>query len=265
MIRSDSSLRLSAGARVAVRALSSVAGKPVSIPDPQRLVHLQFRRFAGCPICDLHLRTFTRRHAELDAAGLASVAVFHSDAAALRRHGAHELPLAVIADPDKQLYRAYGVESAPRALLDPRVWAAILRAVSEALWRMLVGQARPPALRQPGGRLGLPADFLIAGDGRVLACKYGEHAYDQWSVDELLTLVRAQPARLTDSKLSHPARGAARGGHQARASGMRYDDQGRSVLQRGAQACEQRDWVERREGLVEQDDLGPLQQGTREK
>ncbi|MFD8725590.1 hypothetical protein ACFV2H_48560 [Streptomyces sp. NPDC059629] len=37
-------------------------------------------------------------------------------------------------------------------------------------------------------RLGLPADFLIAPDGRILAAKYGEHAYDQWSVDHLLEL-----------------------------------------------------------------------------
>jgi len=37
-----------------------------------------------------------------------------------------------------------------------------------------------------GGKLGLPADFLIARDGRILACKYGKHIYDQWSVDDLL-------------------------------------------------------------------------------
>jgi hypothetical protein len=37
-----------------------------------------------------------------------------------------------------------------------------------------------------GGRLGLPADILIDQRGTVLACKYGSHAYDQWSVDELL-------------------------------------------------------------------------------
>jgi hypothetical protein len=36
------------------------------------------------------------------------------------------------------------------------------------------------------GNLGLPADLLITGDGRVAAVKYGVHAYDQWSVDELL-------------------------------------------------------------------------------
>lgn len=36
------------------------------------------------------------------------------------------------------------------------------------------------------GHLGLPADFLINSNGRVIAAKYGKHAYDHWSVDELL-------------------------------------------------------------------------------
>jgi hypothetical protein len=38
--------------------------------------------------------------------------------------------------------------------------------------------------------LGLPADFLIGTDGRVLALKDGTDAYDQWSVDELLANAR---------------------------------------------------------------------------
>ncbi len=37
--------------------------------------------------------------------------------------------------------------------------------------------------------LGLPADFLIDPDGRVLAAHYGTHANDQWSVDDLLRQV----------------------------------------------------------------------------
>ena len=35
---------------------------------------------------------------------------------------------------------------------------------------------------------GLPGDFLIAPSGRIKAVKYGTHAYDQWSVDELIRL-----------------------------------------------------------------------------
>jgi hypothetical protein len=45
-----------------------------------------------------------------------------------------------------------------------------------------------------GGPLGLPADFPIAPSGRINAVKYGIDAYDQWSVDELLTLAKSVAA-----------------------------------------------------------------------
>jgi hypothetical protein len=118
----------------------------------------------------------------------------------LRRSGTEDHAFAVVADPDKRLYAEFGVESAPRALLDPRAWGPVLWAVLRGGWGVARGREHLPASKQPGGRLGLPADFLIAGDGRVIAAKYGEHAYDQWSVDELLELATAP---------SRPARGAA--------------------------------------------------------
>jgi hypothetical protein len=48
----------------------------------------------------------------------------------------------------------------------------------------------PNLMRVAGGPLGLPADFLIAPSGRINAVKYGTDAYDQWSVDELLTFAK---------------------------------------------------------------------------
>ncbi|MEV6295732.1 peroxiredoxin-like family protein [Streptomyces sp. NPDC051896] len=175
------------GSALGPRELTPVSGPPLPVPDPDRLVHLQFRRFAGCPVCNLHLRSFVRRHEEIEAAGIREVVVFHSPADELRRHTA-DLPFAVVADPDKRLYVEFGVESAPRALLDPRVWGPIVRAVLRSSWAILRGRERGPASRPHGGRFGLPADFLIAPDGSVLAAKYGEHAYDQWEVGELLEL-----------------------------------------------------------------------------
>jgi len=63
--------------------------------------------------------------------------------------------------------------------------------VVAGLWGCIVdGRALPP-LQPPGGRYGLPADFLVDRDGRVLAVRYGEHADDQWSVDDLLALAEA--------------------------------------------------------------------------
>jgi hypothetical protein len=188
---------LTTGTVIEPRTFSSVIGPPAALPDPQRLVHLQFRRFAGCPVCNLHLRSVVRRHAEIEAAGVREVVVFHSPADELREHVVG-LPFAVVADPDKRLYREFGVESAPRALLDPRAWAPIVRAVARSAWAVGRGRERLPARTPHGGRTGLPADFLVDPAGRVLAVKYGEHAYDQWSVDELLALVtagRTEPAR----------------------------------------------------------------------
>ena len=40
------------------------------------------------------------------------------------------------------------------------------------------------------GNLGLPAELLSDADGRVAAAKYRSDAYDQWSVDELLSTAR---------------------------------------------------------------------------
>ncbi|MEU0164454.1 peroxiredoxin-like family protein [Streptomyces iakyrus] len=175
------------GSTVTGRRIDTVSGGPVGVPDPDRLVHLQFRRFAGCPVCHLHLRSVVRRHAEIEAAGVREVVVFHSPAEELLRHTA-DLPFAVVADPGKRLYAEFGVESAPRALLSPRAWGPVVRAVLRGGREVLRGRERLPATRQPGGRLGLPADFLIGTDGRILAAKYGQHVYDQWPVDELLRL-----------------------------------------------------------------------------
>jgi peroxiredoxin len=181
---------------VPVRELVTVGATAVRVPDPALLIHLQFRRFAGCPVCNLHLRSFAARRAEVEAAGIHEVVLFHTNAADLRPHVA-DLPFDVVADPEKVLYREFGVESAPRALLHPRAWPAIVRAIATGLPDVLRGRKPTPPSKPEGGRLGLPADFLIAPDGRVLASHHGTHVYDQWSVDELLSLlpVKENPPR----------------------------------------------------------------------
>lgn len=193
------SRRIPRGASIEPRQLSAISGATLTIPDPARFVHLQFRRFAGCPVCHLHLRSFVRNERELRAAGVLEVVVFHSTPEELERH-AGDLPFGVIADPEQRLYREFGVESGARALLDPRVWLPILWAVAHAVVALLRGRARTPSSDPHGGRWGLPADFLIDSNGRVVACKYGEHADDQWSVDELLAHAKAAArGSLTDA------------------------------------------------------------------
>src|ERR1700739_1055956 len=83
---------------VASQQLTSMTGEPVSLLDPTHLIHLQFRRYAGCPICNLHLRSFALRKDELDAAGIRELVVFHSTAEELRRNEP-DLPFTIVAGP----------------------------------------------------------------------------------------------------------------------------------------------------------------------
>jgi peroxiredoxin len=161
------------------RELPTIAGEPVRIPDPEQLVHLQFRRYAGCPICNLHLHEFAARFGELEAAGVREVVVFHSDRRRLQAYGS-DLPFDMVPDPAKTLYREFGVERSWRSLANPVTWMGALRGWSRrtTLWA------------RTGGHLGLPADFLIAPNGQLVAVKYGRNASDHWSADQVLDTAR---------------------------------------------------------------------------
>src|SRR5690348_15346374 len=170
--------------------LAASSGQLVTVPDPGGdYVHLQLRRFAGCPVCNLHLRSVVARHDEINAHGIREVVVFHSTATELAKHEA-DLPFPLIADPDRALYRQLGVERRARSLLRLRALRAAFAGLAAALGNHSTKRGPLGPVRPTGGRLGLPADFLIAPDGRIVALKYGQHAYDQWTVDELLEQAR---------------------------------------------------------------------------
>jgi hypothetical protein len=90
----------------------------------------------------------------------------------------------LVGDPKKALYKEFGVETS-LGFMDLKALGAFMRGIAHGNF----------GLRFSGGPLGLPADFLIAPSGQIKAVKYGTHAYDQWSVDELLALARGAAVR----------------------------------------------------------------------
>ena len=79
------------------------------------------------------------------------------------------------------------------SLLSVRALRAAVAGQAAALAGRSTMRARGP-IKPTGGAFGLPADFLIAPDGRLAAVKYGTNAYDQWTVDELLEHAQLVPA-----------------------------------------------------------------------
>jgi hypothetical protein len=110
---------------------------------------------------------------------MSEVALFHSEAATMRPFQA-DLPFDVVADPRRVVFERFGVGQSLRSVLDPRAWTGLARG--------MLASHPSSATKGEGGHLGLPADFLVDPRGEVVACKYGAHADDQWSVDELLAL-----------------------------------------------------------------------------
>ena len=174
-------MKLQAGQKITPFSVTTIKGESLMVPDPSRkFTHLQFRRFAGCPICNFHLHTFSKGAGQLDAAGIREVVFFHSSVAEMKKYQ-DNIPFAVVADPDKKYYKQFGVETSWRAPMSLKAqWAGIRG--------MILGKM---GTKVENGPLGLPADILIDQTGTVIAVKYGKHAYDQFEIPELLAVAVA--------------------------------------------------------------------------
>src|SRR5438876_11127803 len=79
-------MKFKPGDIVPATTLESVTGGPIKLPDPNRLVHLQFRRFVDCPICNTHIAEVRRRAREIEVAGVEEAIVFHPSAQSIRSY-----------------------------------------------------------------------------------------------------------------------------------------------------------------------------------
>jgi peroxiredoxin len=178
--------RYAQGDLVRLEDFTTIDGVTMTAPAIGELIHIQFRRFAGCPVCNLHLRGFVQRRVELEDSGIHEVIVFHSSIEELRKYEA-DLPLDVVADPTRRLYQRFGVEASSRAY--GIRFLPMMPVVAGNLIIQLIKRGRKaPPMTPEGGMFGIPADILVGNDSRVIAIKYGEHAYDQWSVEDVKAL-----------------------------------------------------------------------------
>lgn len=175
--------RLIPGGSIEPFTVETLSHGPVEVPGAG-YTHLQFRRFAGCPVCNVHVRTFSRGQPLLLAAGVRTIAFFHSSAEAMLPFQG-ELPFPIVPDLERRWYTRFGVERSLAAMMHPRaMWAAMQGLAS--------GNANP--MQGEGGSNGLPADFLIDARGTLVAVKYGAHAGDAWSVEDVCALTRRSQA-----------------------------------------------------------------------
>jgi peroxiredoxin len=159
-------------------SLAQYRGKPLL---------LQFYRFASCPMCDLRLHDFSQAYPRLKDRGLEVAAFFHSSAKRLRGHFRHHpLPFSIAADPARQVYRRYGIETSWMGLLltmlRPQFYWDWVRSMRYGYWGGMDWQLAS-----------MPADFLIGPDGTILHVHYGRTIGDHMPIHQIEQALTALP------------------------------------------------------------------------
>jgi len=171
-------MRLQPGQPAPYFVVSDAYGRTVSLADyaGQHLL-VSFYRAAVCPLCNFRLLYFVRHFAEFRYDGLQIVTFFESSPAYVHHYlDRLAVPFPVVADPVRYVYQLYGTETS----LLGAVWARLTRwGTYRAAAREGVGGNIWQNVVHMDGHMGrLPAEFLIAPDGRIHTAHYGRDAGD---------------------------------------------------------------------------------------
>src|SRR5579863_10220981 len=180
-------MRLTVGSTALNFSVQALRGRTVDLAALRgRTVLLKFYRFATCPVCNLHMHRFINEHGKLQALGLTTVVLYHSPAEKLANENMELPPFDLVADPEKRIFRAYGVEKG---------WAGMFSfAVMRDYYRALRAGFKPGLFTSDGGMTGNPADFIIDADGRIAYAHYGRQYADSLDADQVVELRRGHAA-----------------------------------------------------------------------
>lgn len=159
-------MRLSPGNDAPEFSTKSLRGDPIQLSAlKSKPVWLAFFRFASCPLCNLRVHQIVGEWSRFSERDVTVLGVFQSPPKKLEEYVAKQNPpFTLIADPEMDLYRLYGVEASAKGLLSADVPKGMVGAAKVGL--PLVRPWQGPATR-------IPADFLIDRDGKVHTAFYG--------------------------------------------------------------------------------------------
>lgn len=161
--------------------LKDIYGKEFFIEQLKgRKIYLTFLRTASCPFCNLRVNQLIQKQTEWNKKGIMTIAVFASPAAEILHYAGKQNPnFTIIADPDEQIYRLFGIKHS---------WVAMLKSmarVREILQTMKKGFFN---FKSFSDKRILTGDFLIDENQEVVFSYYGKdfgdhiafEAIDRW-------------------------------------------------------------------------------------
>jgi peroxiredoxin len=171
-------MRLTAGDKARDFEVKDLSGSKVSLGEYRgKRLMLSFYRYASCPLCNLRVHELAGHYDSMKEKGLLMLAFFQSPEDSIRRYvGKQDPPFRIVADPERKVYRLYGVESS---------WAGFLKGslrVSSMI--AAAGKGFFPG-KMEGDKAMIPADFLIGPDLIVERAYYGADIGDHMPLEDI--------------------------------------------------------------------------------
>jgi peroxiredoxin Q/BCP len=175
-------MKLRVGDRAPAVVLETLDGSRLDCSKPKGPVVVSFARYAGCPVCQVHVGRIAAAMPEFRARSCGVWMVFQSSPERLRAAIAEWKPgFGAVADPPARLYEAFGVATSVAGYLHPRSMVALVRAT-------VAGKRHG---RFEGRETQMPADFVLDASGRIRLAHYGRDVGDGAPVASLLAAVDA--------------------------------------------------------------------------
>lgn len=161
--------------------VTDIENKEVKLSDfkGQKII-LSFYRNVSCPFCNRRVHKLMGMNYKLKESGVQMLFFFESSNEKISSSVFHQgvNPWPVIGDPDKLVYKLYGVEQSVTKMMRTMVSSNMLKAQKD------VADLNLPNDKDASKTL-IPADIFIGEDFKVVKAHYGKHIDDHVDIDEL--------------------------------------------------------------------------------
>jgi peroxiredoxin Q/BCP len=158
-------------------------GTPIALNDyVGKKLLLSFYRYASCPLCNLRIAELIEHYPSFHDKGLYMLAFWESPKESILEYvGRQDVPFPIVADPKRNVYRLYGVESS---------WLGYIRGMLRlsGFYKALRKGFLPGKME--GEKALLPADFLIGPDLIIKKAYYGKDIGDHLPIEEIEQFLR---------------------------------------------------------------------------
>jgi len=151
-----------------------------SLQKNDKPVLLTFFRHAGCPMCNLRVRELIKAQERLKKYDLKILTVFESPTKSIQRDvGRQNPPFPIIPDPERKLYKLFGVAISWVGFV--KIFVVRPKHIFEAIFK----NGFIPKFLEATPMM--PADFLINKDGTIRMAYYGKDIGDHVPFSDLYT------------------------------------------------------------------------------